>query len=939
MKKLKAIIRTAAVVFCFTFVAVLASPSTGVEIAEQIRSGLDSLFISDAAKDPIEYGSDSLTNVSSFHWLDPIAPSSGDPSKFDDSLLNYLKVEICSVGLSECTLVKTLTAQTSTSERLRIEKSGGWTYYIGNWDTQKVTLGNKTYRVRVFAADILLGEVELTPDVYKTFGRTWPMKFLIEKDPKLRVQIFASAGMNLWQIADDLRTELGICGDELRQLLLDNFPNATADQVAEVVNGVCQEVVLQPNTKIVDKDTRNALASFDTATGRMIFAGDTTLLRSLNINDVIVSRQTPAAPYGYLRKITFIRKSKGIYTLETVQAKFTEAIKVGTLQVSGPLEPGSSTNNAAQSKLSSPSTNSLGGTIDVGNQIPFTRHIDETIDLNGGDDEIGGSGTVRVMGDIEILAGYNIGAGIELCATPPFACADRVEAWMGFTHKSNLRVIGNFDGHLHKEFTYPIPMSPIFFMIGPIPVWIVPEVNVIVGLDGTAHVNFEFATEAQSTVKPYIKWTDDQGWQDLSAFAPLSNTFFDANFAGDAHFEGYAKLDASLLLYGAIGPSMDGSLGIIGDAQTGHKPFWTISGHVKAGIGLKSAITDLFDIDVHEDFLDETFPIKQAENLPPQCTWSSDTISAEIGQVKILGPRSGFEGYFECTDPEGDIPTYTAVSSNTSDGTNGVIPLSYAFQSSGPRTITVTARDSDGGSFSFPLKVDVHNSLPIVNVFAGTTAEAGVQFFMSAEAFDPDTNSFLPCSRIDWAAPPDTVTELNGGCGGVVTFSQSGTQTVTVTATDFYGGVGTKSITVNVAPKPANLPPVIDAASLEIFAHSAQGGGPCSSGNNFCLVPETTQYLAPPGYPPLSDEWGVPLTMSVNATDPEGGQVHYQWICQNQSGTQVVNATPIGDDVYQCTPPYVPGEVLQVYAIVSDDVLRPNNKTIPRTFFYRVRPN
>ena len=152
----------------------------------------------------------------------------------------------------------------------------------------------------------------------------------------------------------------------------------------------------------------------------MVFAGDTSLLRNLHINDVIVSRQGPAAPYGYLRKVTSIRKGKGIYTLETFQAKFTEAIKVGTLQVSGPLEPGSNADDAGQNKLFAPSRNSFGDTIDIGNQIPFTRHIDEVINLDGGDDEIGGTGTIRVVGDIEIRAGYNIGAGIELCTTPPF---------------------------------------------------------------------------------------------------------------------------------------------------------------------------------------------------------------------------------------------------------------------------------------------------------------------------------------------------------------------------------------------------------------------------------------------------------------------------------------------------------------------------------------
>src|SRR6185503_6322293 len=315
--------------------------------------------------------------------------------------------------------------------------------------------------------------------------------------------------------------------------------------------------------KIADRPTRDALALYDMATGRMIFAGDTTLLKNLRVNDVIVSRPGPAAPYGYLRKVLSIRKERGMYTLATIQAKFTEAIGKGTLQVSGPLVPSSSASTLRQNSLVEPKTRSLGASFDEGDQLIFTKHIEETINLEGGDDEVGGTGTVKVIGDIYINAGYNIGAGIEWCGIVP--CADRLEAWMGFEHKSDLRVIGDFDGHVRKQIEYPIPMQPIFFMIGLLPVVLVPEVNVIVGVDGNAHIDFEFKAGSDVKMKPYIKWTDDNGgtWQDLTQIDdPLEKTYSDVDISGSIEVEVYAKLDASLLLYDAIGPSMDGSLGI-----------------------------------------------------------------------------------------------------------------------------------------------------------------------------------------------------------------------------------------------------------------------------------------------------------------------------------------------------------------------------------------
>lgn len=847
-----------------------------------------------------------IETSTAFHFLQPIAVPSGDPSKFDPDLLNYLTVDICALTTNGCDPVAKF-----TSPQIRITSTGGYgSFYIVNWDTSKASFNSKrTYRVSVLLIDTVLGSVDLTPTMYSSFGRTWPIKFMIEKDPKLRILASASAGKNLWQVADDLRTELGICGDPLKQLLLDNYPNADLEQVTEVVNGVCQEVELFPTTKIADKATRDALAFYDTSTGQMVFAGDTNLLKNLKVNDVLVSREGPSAPYGYLRKVTSIRKSRGFYTLQTVQAKFTEAIKRATLQTSGPLEPA----DADQSQGFASEGRSA--EFDVGKSIPFSRHIDVTIDLNGGDDELGGSGTINVVGDVEIQAGYNIGAGIELCKTPPFACADRVEAWMGFIQKSSLHVTGKFDGHLHKEFKYPIEMSPIFFMIGPIPVWLVPEVNVIVGLDGTAHVDFEFNAAAQSTVKPYIKWTEDDGWKDLTAFAPLSNSFLNAKFAGNAELEGYAKLDAALLLYGVIGPSMDGSLGIVGEAKTNESPFWKISGHVKAGIGLRSVFSELFDIDAHEDFLDETFLIKAADKLPPEFSnVRSGAIPVDVGKPVYLGPRTSptsLQGYYEVRDPDG--PSIPNVVATSADGQN--IGLNPTFSTPGLRNIKITATDSDNLSSSISLAIDVRNSAPILTVTpSALEVGASEQLFITARAYDPE-DGFLPCSRLTWTVTsPDTKTvkSSNLSCAAAIVFNVQGPRNVEVSAKDSFGTTFTRSVTINVGPPPSNRKPVIDLDSFKIFAATGHRSSNCVTGIS-CEVPDDS--LLYNGANDVIGDYHAPLTMQMDVSDPEGDPFIVHWFCQ--TGDQFAPIIYDGEGFPTCEPLYSATQPIYVYASIS----------------------
>ena len=888
-----------------TVIFAIASPMETVDATQLSPIQSKTLFAEELSNASLGSAAFS-SSPGEFRFINPIASNPIDPTAdLDDALLPYLTVSVCRVAGSECIAVRSFNSQGPSAERLRIERKGGGSYFIVNWDVSRGSIDNlSVYRISVDAAGVDLGSVDLGPSIYKPFGRTWPIKFIVEKDAALRVQVFGASGMTLWEVADDLRTELGICDDQLRQLLLNNYPDATDEQVAEVVNGVCQDVELFPTTKIADRATRDALALFDMSTGRMVFAGDTTLLKNLRVNDVIVSRQSAAAPYGYLRKVSSIRKEKGMYTLETVQAKFTEAIKVGTLQVSGPLVPGDGTATARQSARSeSLNGKTITASFDEGDQFTFTRHIEEEINLEGGDDEIGGTGTVKVIGDVDIKAGYNIGAGIEWCGIAP--CADRLEAWMGFDQTSNLRIVGNFDGKVHKEFAYPIPMEPIFFMIGFLPVVLVPEVNVIVGVDGKAHIDFEFAAGSQVTMKPYLKWTDENGgtWQDLTQIDdPLKKTFTYANISGTIEMEVFAKLDASLLLYGAIGPSMDGSLGIGGTAQTGQSPLWTIFGHANVGIGLRSIFTELFDIgSPREALLDERFLIKEADRLGPVFSGvRTGRIPVDVGEPVYLGPRTSpqsFLGFYEVTDPDGSsIP-------NTVATINGVdIGLNPTFSTPGLRTVKITATDADNLSDSIFLAIDVRNSVPILTVTptSGSVA-AGNQFFVTARAYDPE-DGFLPCSRISWApvAAPDTrqVSSDPKSCKAVYVFDTPGPRNIQVTATDSFGATFGQNVAVDVGPSTGNRAPVIEMDSFKIYAQFGPRSTDCPIGI-LCEVPDDSLL-----FNGEAGDYHPPLRLEISVSDPEGDPFNIVWACQ--TGDQFAAITYNEDGSASCEPIYSP---------------------------------
>lgn len=883
-------------------------------------------------------------NLDPFHFLEPLAPNAGDSTKFDSSLLNYLTVEVCVVTAGDCQMVKTFTSQGQTAERLRIGRTGNIdTHYIVNWDTLEYRIPNQnTYRISVTLANLVLGSIDIPPDRQPYLRRTWPIKFLIENDPTIRVRLLRYLGRSASQVANVLRTEFGLCGEETAALLSGDLEPFSPAEIEVAISGVCQEVMIPHTTKVADETTRNALSTFDPATGQMTFLAVTPLLRSLSIGDVLASEPGSAAPYGYLRKIISIRSGRGRVVLETVQAKLNEAISQGTLDASGVLRPGS------LSRATTPERSNIGSgkqlssvngldSVDEGDGFTFQRDIDVTFNLETGGDGTGGTGTVRVQGSVYFNAAYNVGIGIETCAEVPPVCVDRFEAWTGLEQKSKLRVTGVFDGHLNKEQKiFDVPLDPIVFFIGPVPVVIVPKVEILVGVNGEAHVDFSFEAKASSRFKAGAKWTDPndggRGWENLTDFTPLEDEFIDADFNGNMRVEGYAKLDASLLLYNVAGPGMDGSVGIGGDVQTGRRPYWKVFGHVKTNVDFEVDIGGIIDLGGWSaPILNEYFEIADSPNQVPTCTYRTDVISANVNTPVFLGPRlGGLQGFFDCTDPESETITYSAMSS-----VDGPIPPSMTanFQSGGPRTVTVTATDASGGQANFNLAFNVFNSAPLVTIYGNSQVAATVQYFATATAHDLETGQFLTCDRLNWqVAAPDTLTLTGSGgtCGAVIRFNQQGTRTVTVNATDIHGAVGTSSISVNVTAPPVNRPPEINF--FAVYAYRGPFQFPCEDPNYLCLIPNNA--VLNNGFPG-SGVYYPPLYMDVSATDPDGTTPSVTWTCT--TGTNSAPVTWSNEYGYPTCDPIPSNEFpIIVKVVVSDGVTSVERQHTYRMF---VGPN
>jgi hypothetical protein len=876
-----------------------------------------------------------------FHFLAPLGPEAGDPAKFDASLLDELIVTICRVETTGCTEVKALTSASSLSERLRIGLTNGKpSYYLANWDVSKIKLTPWTFRVAVTLAGLQLGSIDVGPATYKSFGRTWPIKFRIENNPTIRVRVLHDAGRSASQIANAIRLEFGLCGDDLAQLLANDLDPFPQEEIDLAIAGVCQDADIFPTTKVADPATQDLLTSFDPTTGQMTFSGSTPTLASLKAGDVLVGEPAAAAANGYLRKVSSITKDKktGVITVETTQAQLNEAVHEGVLDAAADLHPDDLVSTEALPGVTlreSRTATAAFGALDVGDGFDFHETIDVTLEGSASGDGVDGNGTVHITGEMKFNAGWNVGIGIEDCLSITLACVDRFEAHVGSHLYSELHIDGTFDGSLHKDTVLSTHyFRPIVFFIGPIPVVLVPVVKAIAGVRGDAHVEFSFESTITGDMNVGIKWTDPDdngnGWQDVSTEPTLSGDA-DADVLATMELRAYAAFEGKLLLYGIAGPGLVGRAGLRAVVQFPGTPLWELWAIANGELNVTIDIGGVLDLGgKHFDLPEAKLHLKSAENQPPTCSGRTDPIPLAPDVEYYLGPRTGdsFDGgYFDCADPEGGelLPPVGKEGST-------VIDLEHAQWASGDHDVVITVTDEAGKvSEPFTLHIKIIDTPPILSVTnSGDSVPASVQYFVTASAWDVEGGAqnkggYLPCTAMTWQVTGGSATKAasNQTCTVSVVFTQTGYQTVKVTATEPGGKFSEHTVTVLVGAAPSNAAPVIDMDHFWVKAASGPKMGcfpgptdcqeVCPSGF-FCPVPmDSIMYNGTVG------EYHAPLTLSVDATDPNGDALTVQWFCQ--VGGYNYRVTDNGDGTFDCSPysSSITTPIL-IWATVSDGI-------------------
>lgn len=646
--------------------------------------------------------------------------------------------------------------------------------------------------------------------------------------------------------------------------------------------------VIPETTKVINADTRAALSAFDTTTGTMRFSQSTPTLANLKANDVLVSEPSSVAPNGYLRKVVSVRTEGSEMVLETTQANLTDAVSQGTLEANGNLTP--SQVKSTKVFFKGVSISAGGARIPragVGENFNFKVSFNQVfVPLT--DPDGNAKGQIAVDGVVEYNAGYGVHVGIEACFDLPPVCVDSVEAKVGFDQQASLHISGDVQGQLGKEIKVGEQFfKPITFFIGPVPVVIIPHVDIFLSVNGQVTATFDFKASENAVAQLGARWTPGDGWKNISGFdfavdAPAPTLM------GTLKPRAGARSAFSFLLYGLVGPEASLTAGLELDGQVPRNPIWIISGFLKGTLGfvvqlpiigkLAEYQTTLFDKSLEflrsgntTPKLELTANAKPDPNIFPAGTPRAVNLGVPVNFENGCGIISGF--YFNAVDLEDGCGVGVTVVSSV----DGTLPKKYTFQKEGLRTIAVTARDSQGSSVAKSFSLNVINPAPVITLYNDGEASQGEAYSIAAIITDPnelDPNRL--CTNMTWAVDaPDSLLKTTG-CLQTVTFGTTGTREVRVSTTDSNGSRVSQTLKLNVLPPSANPYPRITSVSLNSEEIKVSGGA------NFCVVKgvenNTTIDLANKGC--LPDVSGVlPWRYSAGAAieNPTNEPLTYEW--------------------------------------------------------------
>ena len=329
--------------------------------------------------------------------------------------------------------------------------------------------------------------------------------------------------------------------------------------------------IIPATTKVLPPTTTQYLSSVSSDGITFTFTQDTPELSELSPGQTIVGDSSPAAPYGFLRKVVSVSNSGGQVVVQTEPTTIEESIQQGEVSVSQVLTP----SNLAQPTLAEgvqvfAAPNAFNNIqIQLNNVVLY----DQDGNANTTNDQVNANGSVNLVPRFDFRLKVQDFQMKELYFT------------MTASQTAQLKISSKVAVTVKAEHPITtIPMGPLFLTIGTFPVTVYPVLTVAVGMDGS--VNANVSTGLTQTLSETAGASYANGnWSPIQRF---SNQFQSdpPTLSGGFSLKAYTGTKLQILLYDAVGPDISLNAYLKLEANPLQTPRWTLYGGLEVPVGI-----------------------------------------------------------------------------------------------------------------------------------------------------------------------------------------------------------------------------------------------------------------------------------------------------------------------------------------------------------------
>ena len=428
---------------------------------------------------------------------------------------------------------------------------------------------------------------------------------------------------------------------------------------------------LTPSTVQYLQSVTPASVTIDAVTGRavptstggtVVFSQNTPELQNVQVGDVVAFGPSPAAPYGFLGKVTNIGHS-GNVTLTTAPTDLSDAISSGVVGKSFTLD----SSNVQSSSALAAGVRPLGLRPSAQSSLQLCPDLSDVVLYENGSSKVAISGSLCFSVTADFTAHFHLNAAPDLS----FAVTLAEDADITASATASVDLV---------DISVPIAsytFGVIVVPTGPVPVVMVPTVTLYAKADGSITASLEAGVHQGLSFTRGMRYSQD-AWSVIAPDAVEDFSPIGPNGTANVSITAKAGPEVALNLYGVAGPTLSAYGYLDFEASVVPSPQWALYGGLDISGGVQFDVLHRIHAEYTHDFLGFRKRLAGGD-LPAATGTASVAVSDAVTQSAVSGI-----GVQACPDGAGcTAATVTEDPAGTYEVTLPVGSYSLVLQKSG----------------------------------------------------------------------------------------------------------------------------------------------------------------------------------------------------------------------------------------------------------------